>query len=285
MPGGLADISARLLATKLSEILGQPVIVDNRPGAGANIANEHVAKSAPDGYTLLVASPAVAINMTLYKRLGYDTLRDFVALSEFCESPNVLVVNPSSSSRSVDGLVALARTKPGVLNYSSSGLGTTQHLTGELFKLRTATNIVHVPYKGSALSLTALIANDVDLTFANIPVILQHVKSGRLRPLAVAGTKRSELLPEIPTMHEAGFDGLEVAVWYGVLAPATTPRHIVEKLSDAIIKATRSPDFRERLLAQGAEPVGSTPAEFDSFLHKEVATWHEVIAASGIQAE
>ena len=284
-PGGGVDINARLLASKLSELLGQQVIVDNRPGAGTNIANELVAKSTPDGHTLLVNSPAVAINMALYKNLPYDTLRDFVAVSIFSESPNILVVNASSSATTLNELIALARAKPGVLNYSSAGTGTTQNLAGELFKLRTGTNIVHVPYKGSAPSLTALIAGDVDLTFANVPAILQHVKSGRLRPLASTGTRRSELMPDVPTMQEAGLKGVEVTVWYGVLAPAATPRDVVNTLSEAIVKATRSPDIRQRLLDQGAEPVGSTSAEFDKILREEVAKWVEVIRASGIRPD
>ena len=284
-PGGGVDINARLLASKLSEILGQQVIVDNRPGAGTNIANEYVAKSAPDGYTLLINSPAIAINMALYKNLPYDALRDFAAVSAFSESPNILVVNAASPAKSVDELIALARAKPGVLNYSSAGNGTTQHLAGELLKLRSGTNIVHVPYKGSAPSLTALIAGEVDLTFANVPAILQHVKSGRLRPLASTGTRRSELMPDVPTMQEAGLNAVEVTVWYGVFAPAATPRDIVDKLSEAIIKATRSPDIRQRLLDQGAEPVGSTPAEFDKVLREEVAKWTEVIRVSRIQVE
>jgi tripartite-type tricarboxylate transporter receptor subunit TctC len=244
-----------------------------------------VAKSAPDGYTLLVNSPAVAINMALYKNLPYDTLRDFAAVSIFSESPNILVVNASSSATTLNELVALARAKPGVLNYSSAGTGTTQNLAGELFKLRTGTNIVHVPYKGTAPSLTALIAGDVDLTFANVPAIHQHVKSGRLRPLASTGARRSELMPDVPTMQEAGLKGVEVTVWYGVLAPAATPRDIVNTLSEAIVKATRSPDIRQRLLDQGAEPVGSTPAEFDKILREEVAKWVDVIRASGIRPD
>jgi tripartite-type tricarboxylate transporter receptor subunit TctC len=283
-PGGGVDINARLLASKLSELLGQPVIVDNRPGAGTNIANEYVAKAAPDGYTLLVNSPAIAINMALYKNLPYDTLRDFVAISIFSESPNILVVNSSSPAKSMSELIALARAKPGVLNYSSAGTGTTQHLAGELLKLRTGTNIVHVPYKGSAPSLTALIAGDVDLSFANVPAILQHVKSGRLRPLASTGTRRSELMPDVPTMQEAGL-GVVVTTWYGVFAPAATPREIVNMLSDAIIKATRSSDIKQRLLDQGAEPVGNAPAEFDRILREDVAKWGEVIRTSGIQVE
>jgi tripartite-type tricarboxylate transporter receptor subunit TctC len=283
-PGGGVDINARMLAAKLSELLGQPVIVDNRPGAGTNIANEYVARAAPDGYTLLMGTPALAINMALYKNLSYDTLRDLVAVSMFSQSPNILVVNSSSPVKSMSELIALARAKPGVLNYSSAGSGTTQHLAGELLKLRTGTNIVHVPYKGSAPSLTALITGEVDLSFANIPAILQHVKSGRLRPLASTGNRRSEFLPDVPTMQEAGVN-VEATVWYGVFAPAATPRAIVSSLSDAIVQAARSPDIKQRLVDQGAEPVGDAPAEFDRILRKEVLKWGEVVRTSGIQVE
>jgi tripartite-type tricarboxylate transporter receptor subunit TctC len=283
-PGGGVDINARLLAPKLTEFLGQPVIVENRPGAGTNIANELVAKAAPDGYTLLINTPAVAINMALYRKLPYDTLRDLVAVSIFSEAPNILVVHNGVPARDAKELVALARAKPGVLNYSSAGSGTTQHLAGELLKLRTGTDIVHVPYKGTAPSLTSLVAGEVDMSFANIPAILQHVKAGRLRPLASTGTKRAELMPDVPTMKEAGVD-VEVTVWYAVLAPAATPREIVGALANAIIKAARSPDIRQRLLDQGAEPVGSTPEEFDRVLRAEVAKWQEVIGAAGIRAD
>ena len=283
-PGGGVDINARLLAAKLSEYLGQQVIVDNRPGAGTNIANELVAKAAPDGYTLLISTATVAINMALYKKLGYDTLRDFTAVSLFSASPNVLVVNASVPVTSVAQLVALARERPGALNYSSAGSGTTQHLSGELFKTRTGTDIVHVPYKGTAPALTALIAANVDLSFANIPAIHQHVKSGRLRPLASTGPKRSELMPEVPTMKEAGID-MEVVVWYGVLAPAATPRDIVNKLAGLVARAAHAPDVRQRLLDQGAEPVGNTPEEFSRQLRAEVATWAEVVKASGAKAD
>ena len=283
-PGGGVDINARLLAPKLSEFLGQPVIVENRPGAGTNIANELVAKAAPDGYTLLINTPAVAINMALYRKLPYDTLRDLVAVSIFSEAPNILVVHNGVPARDVSEFVALARAKPGTLNYSSAGSGTTQHLAGELLKLRTGTDIVHVPYKGTAPSLTSLVAGEVDMSFANIPAILQHVKAGRLRPLASTGTKRAELMPDVPTMKEAGVD-VEVTVWYAVLAPAATPREIVGTLAGAIMKAARSPDIRQRLLDQGAEPVGSTPEEFDRVLRAEVAKWQEVIGAAGIRAD
>lgn len=284
-PGGGVDINARLLASKLSEYFGQQVLVDNRPGAGTNIANEHVAKSPPDGYTLLVNTAAVAINMSLYKKLPFDTLRDFVPVSVFSMSPNILVMHPSVPVKNVKELVALARSKPGKLNFSSAGSGTTQHLSGELFKLRTKTDIVHVPYKGSAPSLTALIGGEVDLSFANIPAIFQHVKAGRLRPLATTGPQRAELMPEVPTMRESGVNGVEVVVWYGVLAPANTPRDIVSTLSGAVIKATRSPDIKQRLLDQGAEPVGNTPEEFAKLLREEVAKWAEVVKVSGAKVD
>jgi tripartite-type tricarboxylate transporter receptor subunit TctC len=284
-PGGGVDINARLLAARLSELLGKQVIVDNRPGAGTNIANEIAAKSAPDGYTLLFNSPAVAINMSLYRNPPYDALRDFAGVSVFSESTNVLVVPASLPAKSLQELLALARAQPGVLNYSSAGAGTTQHLAGELFKLRTGTNIVHVPYKGSAPSIIALISGDVQLSFVNPAAIGQHVKTGRLRALAVAGAKRSELMPDVPTMKEAGVDGVEVPLWYGLLAPAATPREIVHTLAAAVAKAANSPDTRQRLLDQGAEPVGNTPEEFDRQLREEVARWAEVVKVSGARSD
>ena len=282
-PGGGVDINARLLASKLSEMLGQQVIVENKPGAGTNIANEFVARSAPDGYTLLVNTAAVAINMSLYKQPGFDTLRDFSAVSIFSTSPNILVVNSQVPIRSVAELLAQARAAPGKLNYSSAGAGSTQHLSGELFKTLTRTDIVHIPYKGTAPALTALIGGEVQLSYANIPAISAHVKSGRLRPLATTGPKRAELMPEVPTMKESGVD-MDVVVWYGVLAPSATPREIVVKLADAIARAAHSPDIRQRLVEQGAEPMGNTPEEFSRQLRQEVATWAAVVKASGAKA-
>jgi tripartite-type tricarboxylate transporter receptor subunit TctC len=284
-PGGGVDINGRLLARKLSELLGQQVVVENRPGAGTNIANELVAKAAPDGYTLLINTAAVAINMSLYKNLPFDTLRDFVPVSVFSESQNFLVVNAQAPLRSASDVIAAARARPGALNYASAGSGTTQHLAAELFKLRTRTDIVHVPYKGSAPSLTALIAGDVDMVFINVPAILQYVKSGRLRALAAAGARRSDLLPEVPTLKEAGVEGVEVVVWYGVLAPAGTPKEIVGVLANAIARAAWSPDVKQRLLEQGSEPVGNTPEEFGVLLRDEVAKWGEVVKAAGMRAE
>jgi len=284
-PGGGVDINARLLAPKLAEDFGQQVIVGNRPGAGTNIANELVARAAPDGYTLLINTAAVAINMSLYKKVGYDALRDFAPLSLFSMSPNILVVHVSVPVKNVKELVALAKSRPGELNFSSAGAGTTQHLAGELFNLRAGTKMVHVPYRGSAPSLTALISGEVELTYANIPAISAHVKAGRLRPLANLGPKRSDQLPEVPTIREAGIKGVEVVVWYGVLAPAATPRDIVVKLADAIARAARSPDTRQRLQDLGAEPVGNTPEEFGKLLREEVARWAEVVRVSGARAD
>jgi tripartite-type tricarboxylate transporter receptor subunit TctC len=279
-PGGGVDINARLLAAKLSEMLGQQFVVENRPGAGTNIANEFVARSAPDGYTLLMNTPVIAINMSLYRNPGFDTLRDFAPVSTFSSSPNILVVNAQVPVKSVADLIAGARAEPGKLNYSSAGPGTTQHLSGELFKTLTRTSIVHIPYKGTAPALTALIANEVQLSYANIPAISAHVKSGRLRPLASTGSKRADLMPDVPTMKESGVD-MDVVVWYGVLAPAATPRDIVAKLAEAIAKAASSPDIRQKLIEQGAEPMGSTPEEFSRLLKQEVATWAAVVKSSG----
>src|SRR3981081_4323479 len=282
-PGGGVDINARVLASKLSELLPQQVIVENRPGAGTNIAHEYVAKAAPDGYTLLFNSPAVVINMSLYRNPPYDALRDFAGVSVFSESTNLLVGPASLSAKSTKELVALARERPGVLTCSSAGAGSTQHLAAELFKLRTATSIVHVPYKGSAPSIAALLAGEVQLSFINPVAVGPHVKSGRLR--ALAGAKRPELMPELPTMKEAGVEGVEVPLWFGLLAPSATRREIVRALADAVSKAANSPDTRKRLLEQGAEPVGSTPEEFARQLREEVARWAEVVRISGARAD
>ena len=284
-PGGGVDINARMLAPKLSEYLGQQVVVENVPGAGTNIANERVARAAPDGYTLLINTAALAINMALYRDLPFDALRDFAPVSVFSESPNVLVVNAKLAARNVKELVAMARSAPGKLNYSSAGVGTTQHLAAELFKLRTGTFIVHIPYKGTAPSMTALIAGEVDLSFANIPSIQGHLKSGRLRALAATAARRDPQLPDVPTMKEAGVEGVEVVVWYGVLAPSGTPREIVHRLADGIQRATHDTEVRKRMLEQGAAPVGNTPEEFGKLLREEVARWAEVVKVSGARAE
>lgn len=283
-PSGGVDINARLLGPKITEYLGQQVIVENRPGAGTNIANEYVAKSPPDGYTLLVNTAAIAINLSLYKKVPYEA-RDFAPISILSMSPNILVVHTSVPVKSMKEFIALAKSRPGQLNFSSAGAGTTQHLAGELFNLRAGTKMVHVPYRGSAPSLTAVISGEVDLTYANIPAISAHVKSGRLRPLANLGPKRSNQLPQVPTMKEAGVPGVEVVVWYGVFAPAATPRDVVAKLADTIARAARAPDMKQRLEDLGAEPVGNTPEEFSKLFREEIARWAEVIKVSGARVD
>jgi tripartite-type tricarboxylate transporter receptor subunit TctC len=283
-PGGGTDIMARVLAPQISQSLGQPFVVENRPGATTNIASDMVAKSAPDGYTLLFTTSALAINMSLYKNLTFDALRDFAPVSVFAESPNLLVAH-SSAGASVKELLAQAKAKPGALNYSSAGAGTSQHLAGELFKARTGVSIAHIPYKGTAASLTAVIAGEVQFTFANVPAILGHVRSGRVRALAVLAPKRSELMPDVPTMEEAGVKDVIVPVWYALLAPAGTPREIVKVLNDATVRAARDPGLKQKMVEQGADPVGNTPEEFGKLLREEVARWAEIVKLSGAKAE
>lgn len=283
-PGGGTDIMARLLSPKLSEILGQQFVVENRPGATTNIASAMVATSAPDGYTLLFTTSALAINKSLYKNLTYDALRDFAPISVFAESPNLLVAHHTAGD-SVKALLAQARAKPGAMNYSSAGSGTSQHLAGELFKARTGAQIVHIPYKGTAASLTAVIAGEVHFSFANVPAILGHVRSGRVHALAVLSPRRSELMPDVPTMKEAGVEGVEVPVWYALLAPAATPREVVRALADATMRAARSPELKQKLIEQGTEPVGNSPEEFAKLLKEEVVRWAEIVKVSGAKPE
>jgi tripartite-type tricarboxylate transporter receptor subunit TctC len=283
-PGGGTDILARVLTPQLSAQLGQPFVVENRPGATTNIASDLVAKSAADGYTLLFTTSSLAINASLYKNLTYDALRDFAPVSVFAESPNLLVAH-SSAGANVKELLAQAKAKPGAMNYSSAGSGTSQHLAGELFKARTGVNIAHIPYKGTAASLTAVIAGEVQFSFANVPAILGHVRSGRIRALAVLAPKRSELMPEVPTMEEAGVKDVIVPVWYALLAPAATPREIVKTLNDATVRAARSPELKQKLVEQGADPVGNSSEEFSKMLREEVARWAEIVKVSGAKAE
>jgi tripartite-type tricarboxylate transporter receptor subunit TctC len=285
-PGGGTDIMARFLAPRLSEYLGQTFVVENRPGAATNVATDLVAHSDPDGYTLLFTTSALAINASLYKgRLKYDALHDLAPVSVLSESPNLLVAGPSLEAKDVAGLVAYARAHPGKLNYSSAGAGTTQHLAGETFKVRTGTHIVHIPYKGTAPSLAAVIAGEVEFSFANVPAILAHVRSGRLRALAVAGAKRSAQMPDVPTLKEAGVEGVEVPVWYGLLAPAGTPHEIIRTLAEATHKAAYSAELKPRLEQEGAEPIGNTPEEFAKMLRDDVAKYAEAVKISGAKPE
>lgn len=283
-PGGGVDISARLMASKLSEILGQQFVVENKPGAGTNIAAAEAAKSEPDGYTLFMNSPAVVINTALYAKPPYK-LSDFTGVSIFAATTNLLVVPASFEAKTVQDLIRIAKANPGKLNYSSAGQGTTQHLAGELFKLRTGTSIVHVPFKGSGPSMSALLGGQVQMSFINPVAAGGQVKAGKLRALAITDSRRSELLPDVPTMKEAGVDGVEVSLWYGLLAPAATPHAIVEKLGDAVGRVTRDPAVRAALKKEGADPVGNTPAQFNAYLKEEYARWSEVVRVSGARVE
>jgi tripartite-type tricarboxylate transporter receptor subunit TctC len=284
-PGGGIDIQARLFAKGLERYFGQPVIVENRPGAGSRIASEHVAKASPDGYTLLVTAAAAAIDMALSANAGVDKLHDFAPVSTISSSPLILVVNPSVPVADVRALIRRARSLPGVLNYSSSGAGTTGHLYGELFKLRTRTDIVHVPYKGTAPALGSLLAGDVEMTFASSASVMQFVKAGRARALATTGARRSPLLPDVPTIEEAGVANAQADIWYGVLAPAATPPEVIEALAKATLSVTTSAEFSQRMLGLGVEPSANTPGAFRVLLHKEVARWAEVAKAAHIQAD
>jgi tripartite-type tricarboxylate transporter receptor subunit TctC len=283
-PGGGNDIAARLMAPKLSEALGQPVIVENRPGAGTNIAQEVVARSAPDGHTLLLGSPPVIINKYIYKNLTFDPQRDLVGVSMFAASPNVLVVNASSPVKSIKDLITLAQSNPGKLTFSTSGVGSLIHLSGELFNLRANVKTVHVAYRGAAPALTALLSQEVDMSYANIPALLAYLKSGRIRPLATTGAKRSDLLSEVPTMKESGVD-MDMTVWFGVFVPSATPRAIIDRLAGILTKMPHTPEMKKRLADLGAEPVGSTPEEFAKRLQAEEPMLAEVVKVSGAKPE
>jgi tripartite-type tricarboxylate transporter receptor subunit TctC len=283
-PGGGNDIAARLMAPKLSEALGQPVVVENRPGAGTNIAQEVVARSAPDGSTLLLGSPPVIINKYIYKNLQFDPQRDLVGVSMFAASPNVLVVNASSPVKSIKDMIALAQSNPGKLTFSTSGVGSLIHLSGELFNIRANVKTVHVAYRGAAPALTALLSQEVDMSYANIPALLNHLKTGRIRPLATTGAKRSELLRDVPTMKESGVD-MDMTVWFGVFVPSATPRTVIDRLAGILTKMPHTPEMKKRLADLGAEPVGSTPEEFAKRLKVEEPMLAEVVKVSGAKPE
>lgn len=275
--GGGVDIMARLIAPRLSDSLGQQVIVDNRAGGGAIIGTELVAKSAPDGYTLLMANPAHAANPALHSKLPYDTLRNFSAVTLVALSSSILVVHPSMPVKSVRELVALAKSRPGELNYASGGVGSAIYLAMELFRSATGIEIVHIPYKGAAPALSEVIGGQVPMMFITTPSSLPHVNAGRLRVLAVSSARRHVLLPNVPTVAESGYPGFENTDWYGVLVPAGTPANIVVRLNADINRALTLPDVRDRILALGAEVGGSTSAQFDERIKAEVRRWAGVL--------
>ncbi len=283
-PGGTNDILARALAPKLSEFLGQTVVIENRGGASTAIATELAARSAPDGHTILLNAAGHATNPALMK-LNFDSVRDFAFITLLAESQNLLVVHPSMPARTVKELIAVSKQRPGEINYGSSGIGTTPHLSAELFQYMTSAKWVHIPYKGSGIGLTALLAGEISLYFANVPSVIRHVQAGKLRPIALSGPKRTAAAPGIPTVAESGLPGFEVTSWFGVSAPARTPRPIVDRLNGEFVRALNIPELRERLLGMGADPVGNTPEEYTAFVQNEIVKWGKVIKAAGIKGE
>lgn len=283
-PGGGVDTSARLIGQKLSEALGQQVVIENRPGAGGTIATELVARAAPDGYTLVMASNSHAITPSLYK-LSFDAVRDFTPITLAVLAPYVLAVHPSLPVRSVKELIGFAKAHPNEILFSSSGNGSAQHLALELLKMTTATKIMHVPYKGTAPAMTDLIAGRVSMTAASVPATMPHVNAGRLRALAVLGRVRSQVVPQLPTVGEAGVPGCEIDVWQGTMAPAGTPKEIVAKLHAETARILARPEVKERMLAVGLEPVGDPPEQFATYVRAEVVKWAKVIQQAGIRID
>jgi len=284
--GGTTDILAREVAQKLTEVFGQAVVVDNRPGAAGNIGSDLVAKSAPDGYTLLMGTVGThAINPSLYSKMPYDHVKDFAPVVLVAGVPNVLVVNPALPVNSVSDLIKLAKDKPGQINFASSGSGTSIHLSGELFKTMASVDMTHVPYKGSSPALTDLIGGQVQIMFDNLPSALPQIKGGRLRAIAVTSLKRAPVLPDIPTINESGLPGFEASSWFGVLAPAGTPAPIVARINTEVNKWLQSADAREKLLGQGAEAAGGSPEQFASHIRAESEKWAKVVKASGAKVD
>jgi tripartite-type tricarboxylate transporter receptor subunit TctC len=284
-PASGADITARVIGARLNDALGQQVVVDNRPGAGSNIAAELAAKSPPDGYTLFIGTVANTINATLYPRLPFDFARDFAPVALTTAAPNVLVVHPSVPAKSVRELVALAKRRPGQLNFASSGTGTAPHLSGELFKAMTGVDMVHIPYKGSPPAVTDLLAGEVALMFSPSSTVLALVKSGRLRALAVTTASRLPSLPELPTVAESGLKGYETITWFGFVTPAKTQPEIVTRLNAEIAKVLALPDVRKQFGIQGIEVLGGTPEQFASYIRAEIEKWARVIKLSGAKAD
>lgn len=284
-PGGGTDILSRTLAQKLGERLGQQVLADNRPGASGMIGTDLAAKAPPDGYTLLMAYTSHVTNPSLHPKMPYDTLADFAAVSMVAVVPSVLVLHPSIPVRSVKDLVALAKAKPGALNYASAGSGSATHLSAVLFAGMAGVNIVHVPYKGGAPALNDLLGGHVSFMFANLAPTVPYIRSGRLRALAVTSARRTPAMPELPTMAEAGLRGYEATAWFALLAPAKTPAVVISRLNTEVVGILQLPEVKERLASQGADTNPGTPAELDTHIRRELTKWAKVIRESGARAE
>ena len=283
---GTPDILAREIASKLTIALGQQVIVDNRPGAGGNIGSEIVAKAAPDGYTIIMGTVAThSINQALYKKLPFDPIKDFAPIILVATTPNVLVVNPNLPVKTVKDLIGLAKSKPGEITFASGGNGTSHHIGGSLFQKLTGVQMTHVPYKGSGAALPDLIGGQVDIMFDNLTSSMPHIKSGKLRAIATTGLTRSATMPDLPTVAEAGVSGFEIVAWFGLLAPANTPRAIIDRLNLEIGKVLNLPEMKARFIAQGAEPAPGTPEQFGIFVKQKLAQWAPIVKASGAQID
>jgi tripartite-type tricarboxylate transporter receptor subunit TctC len=285
-PGGPLDTVARLLGAKVVESIGQPVVVDNKPGAGGNIGAEIVAKAPADGYTILMGAVAThAINPTLYKSIGYDAIRDFAPITQVASTPNVLVVNPAVPAKDVKEFIAYAKANPGKLNFGSGSTGSAGHLAGELFKSMAGVDMAHIPYKGAAPAMQDLVAGQVQLMFDNWSSSRGQVQAGKIRALAVTTAKRSALAPDLPTVAESGLPGFDISTWFGIFAPAGTPKAALDRLHAEFVKALAAPDVREKMTNLGAEPVGNAPEEFAAYIRAEGEKYARVIKASGAKAD
>ena len=284
-PAGATDITARIMADKISGPLGQPVVVENRAGVAGNVGTELVAKSAPDGYTILQLTVAQSISATLYAKLNYDLEKDLTPAAMVALVPNVMIVHPSVPAKSVAEFIALAKAKPGKINFASSGSGTSIHMSAEMFKMLTGVNIVHIPYKGSGPALADMLGGQVDVMFDNLTSSIGHIRSGKLRALAITSATRYPELPDLPTMQEAGVPGYEATAWFGIMAPKGTPRDVVMRINGEVNKALAQADVREKLAQQGALARSWTPEQFGDFIHNEVVKWGKVVKASGAKVE
>ena len=285
LAGGSTDIVGRTVAQKLAEMWGQAVFVDNRPGGGTTIGTDLVAKSAPDGYTLLVTPAPFTINPSLLAKLPYDALTDFAPITLINTTPLVLVVHPGVPAKNVKELIALAKAKPGQLNFGSSGTGGSNHLAGELFNAMAGVKMVHIPYKGNAGALTDIVGGHLDVVYNGVTSAIALIKGGKLRVLAVTSLQRTPALPDVPTLNESGLKGFEAVAWNGLTAPAKTPRDVIMKINADVLKVISSPELRERLKAEGSDPVGNSPEQFATFLRDEIAKWAKVIKFAGVKAE
>lgn len=284
-PGGGTDIMARAVGQKLSEAFGQQVVVENRPGANGNIAGEAVARAPADGYTILMVAASHAVNGSLYRKMSYDPIKDFTAVIGVASVPLILNIHPSLPAKSVKELIALAKSRPGELTFSSGGSGSAEHLSGELLKQLTGIKITHVPYKGAGASLVDLVAGQISMGFNTLPSVINYIKGRRLRPLANSDAKRSAVLPEVPTMVETGVPGFELASWYGVLAPAGMPRDLIARLNTEIAKILDMPDIKERLASLGAQPIGGSAEQFDAYVKSESVKFAKVVKAANLQVD